>query len=88
MVGADSPQVLEAIRRDAGELGRALAEAGVRTDAQSSRFDRGHQSSGGGDLPRPWRQAPGDARAQSAKSNDEPIRYRPHRGAGGVNLMA
>jgi flagellar hook-length control protein FliK len=87
VVGADSPQVLEALRRDAGELGRALADAGVRTDAQSFRFDRG-QSSGGGDLPRPWRQAQGDARAQPGESDDDAIRYRPLRGAGRVNLMA
>jgi flagellar hook-length control protein FliK len=87
VVGADSPQVLEAIRRDAGELGRALAEAGVRTDAQSFRFDRGYQS-GGGDLPRPWRQAQGDAWARSGESDDEPTRYGPLRGAGRVNLMA
>ncbi len=88
VVGADSPQVLDAIRRDAGELGRALADAGVRTDAQSFRFDRGHQSGGGGDLPRPWRQGQGDTRAQPGENDDEPIRYRPLRGAGRVNLMA
>lgn len=74
VVGANSPQVLEAIRRDAGELGRALADAGVRTDAQSFRFDRGHQSGGGDDLPRSWRQEQGDARAQPGESDDEPIR--------------
>jgi flagellar hook-length control protein FliK len=89
VLAADSPQVLDAIRRDAGELGRALADAGVRTDAQSFRFDRGdHSSGGGGDLPRPWRQGQGDARAQSRDNDDEPIRYRPLRGAGRVNLMA
>ena len=88
VVGADSPQVLDAIRRDAGELGRALADAGVRTDAQSFRFDRGHQSGGGGDLPRPWRQGQGGTRAQPGENDDEPIRYRPLRGAGRVNLMA
>ncbi|CAA9511039.1 MAG: hypothetical protein AVDCRST_MAG31-895 [uncultured Sphingomonas sp.] len=87
VVGADSPQVLDAMRRDAGELGRTLAEAGVRTDAQSFRFDRGSHGGGGGDLPRPWRHGQGEGREQSAPQADEP-RYRPLRSTGRIDLMA
>jgi hypothetical protein len=44
--------VLEAIRRDTADLTRALADAGVRTDGQSFRFDRGGQGDAGrGDSP-------------------------------------
>ncbi len=87
MVGAESPQVLDAMRRDAADLQRALADAGVRTDAQSFRFDRGSQSGGGGEPPRPWRHGPHEGRDQLGSSEEEP-RYRPLRSLGRVDLMA
>lgn len=47
IVSADSSVVLDTLRRDSGDLHRALADAGIRTDGQSFRFDR--QGQGGQD---------------------------------------
>ncbi len=47
VVSADTSAALEMLRRDAGDLGRALADAGVRADGQSLRFDT--RTSGGND---------------------------------------
>lgn len=89
VVGAESAQVLDTIRRDLADLQRTLAEAGVRTDAQSFRFDRGGHSGGGdGALPRPWRHGRGEADGQGATPDEEPPRYRPLRSVGRVDLMA
>lgn len=38
-VAAESPAALEMLRRDSGDLVRALNDAGVRTDSQSFQFD-------------------------------------------------
>ena len=46
VIATENPAVLEALRRDASDLTRAFAEAGLRTDGQSLRFD------GGGDQAR------------------------------------
>lgn len=40
VVAAESPAALELLRRETGELARALADAGVRTDANSFSFGR------------------------------------------------
>jgi flagellar hook-length control protein FliK len=39
VVTAENQAALDMLRRDAGDLGRSLADAGVRADAQSFRFD-------------------------------------------------
>jgi hypothetical protein len=39
-VRADNPQALDMLRRDAGDLGRSLADAGIRADSSSFSFDR------------------------------------------------
>ena len=45
-VSAESPAVLEMLRRDSADLARALNDAGVRTDSQSFQFDgRGQRDS-------------------------------------------
>jgi len=54
VVSADSPMVAEAIRRDTAELARALGDAGVRTDGQSFRFDRGGTDGGSQPHQTPW----------------------------------
>lgn len=38
-MSAESPAALEMLRRESGDLSRALADAGVRSDSQSLRFD-------------------------------------------------
>ena len=47
-VAADSIAALDMLRREAGDLNRALADAGVRTDQQSLRFDGRHGDTGQG----------------------------------------
>ncbi len=94
-VSADSPQALDMLRRDAGDLGRSLADAGIRTDSSSFSFDsrdsgagqfaqQQHGHPGGDGRPRhpgaPFRDADG--------SEATPIPYRPLRASGRVDLMA
>jgi len=90
IVSADMPTVLEALRSDLSQLNRALEQAGVRTDAQSFRFDQG----GGADPGSQWQQRyqqqasgrNGDAEA-FAMAEDE-IAWRPMATNGRVNMMA
>lgn len=93
VMSADSPAALDMLRRESGDLNRALADAGIRSDAQSLRFDarsgdqgqggshsgqRGQQSQSGGS------QGPaGDGAADLAD-----VHYRPLRSSGQVDLMA
>ncbi|MET0269695.1 MAG: flagellar hook-length control protein FliK, partial [Sphingomonas sp.] len=39
VLAAETPAALDVLRRDSADLGRALSDAGMRTDAQSFRFD-------------------------------------------------
>lgn len=92
VVAADSPAALEMLRREAGDLTRALADAGVRADPQSFRFDsrnpdagaswqRGQQGSDGRGGQGGPAQGGGDA------GDDQPA-YRPLRTSGRVDMMA
>ena len=45
-ISADSPAALDLLRRDAGDLGRALTDAGIRADASSFRFDSRNSAAG------------------------------------------
>ncbi|WP_114955016.1 flagellar hook-length control protein FliK [Sphingosinicella terrae] len=60
VVAADAPAALEALRQEIGDLGRALDQAGVKTDSDSIRFDRG---SGGGDNGSAWQRYQGQERS-------------------------
>jgi flagellar hook-length control protein FliK len=97
-VTADSPAALDMLRRDAGDLGRALSDAGIRADASSFRFDSRSPDSGqfaqqqhqggqqGGD------QRGGGRRQQGGDDNDfggtTPQAYRQLRTSGRIDLMA
>ena len=96
-VSAESPAALEMLRRDAGDLGRALTDAGVPADAASFHFDqRGGEASqfaqqqpdargGGRD-----RQSGGSRRDEAARSGISkagPL-YRPLRTNGRIDLTA
>lgn len=91
VVSADNPAALDILRRDAGDLTRSLSDSGLRTDAQSFKFD----ARGGEQGQQPWhrQQAAGsDHRAKSDASafptvEDEPI-YRRLRESGRVDMMA
>lgn len=92
VVAADSPAALEMLRREAGDLTRALSDAGVRADPQSFRFDsrnpdagsswqRGQQSSDG-------RGAQGGLAQGGSDAGDDQPAYRPLRTSGRVDMMA
>lgn len=88
LVGADSQQVLDLLRRDSAELGRVLADAGVRTDSQSFRFDRGNGSAGEG-AAHQWAGAQGEFAHQDEGEMSEPLLpYRPLSRSGRVDLIA
>ncbi|MBJ6122064.1 flagellar hook-length control protein FliK [Sphingomonas mollis] len=91
VVAAESPAALDLLRRDSADLGRSLAEAGIRSDAQSFRFDtRQGSADGSGQGGQRWRQqsAAGTRTiAQATDDNPEPV-YRPLRTQGRVDLMA
>ncbi|WP_375195293.1 flagellar hook-length control protein FliK [Sphingobium sp.] len=96
VMSADSPAALDMLRRESGDLNRALADAGIRSDAQSLRFDTrsGDQGQGAGQ---------GWQRGHSGGQQDQGGRphpaddgagdfidphYRPLRASGQVDLMA
>lgn len=88
-VRTESAQAMDLLRQDAPDLARTLDQAGVRTDAQSFRFEnRGGDSSG----QQAQQQHQQSNRGQFASSDDdagaaEPI-YRPVRSDGQVDLIA
>lgn len=95
VVAAESPAALDLLRRDSADLGRALADAGVRSDAQSFRFDA---RAGGGDGGQPWQRqrggqdggqgsVPGRGYADAGSASEE-LLCRPLRTSGRVDLMA
>lgn len=90
IVAADSPAALDMLRRESAELGRALNDAGIRSDAQSFRFD-----SRSGDSQQSWHRSQqggannGNSQTADASEFDEAeVVHRPLRGSGQVDLMA
>ncbi|MDF0542546.1 flagellar hook-length control protein FliK [Sphingobium sp. H39-3-25] len=92
VMAADSPAALDMLRRETGDLSRALADAGVRADAQSLKFDsrasdqgqggyRGQQGSAGGN-------GRGDGGTGSAETASADPIYRQLRSSGRIDLMA
>jgi flagellar hook-length control protein FliK len=91
VVAADAPAVLEALRSDISELNRALEQAGVRTDSQSFRFDRGGSGDSGGQWQQRYQQQAstrhGGTGDPSVTAENNPA-YRPMSTNGRVNVMA
>lgn len=89
VVSADNPAALDLLRRESGDLGRALADAGVRSDNQSLRFDANGSGGGGnaGGQPRQGQRAQGPDLDFAGNGNDDPI-HRPLASSGHVDLMA
>lgn len=97
VVSADSASSLDMLRREATDLNRALADAGVRSDGQSLRFDSRSGGQGGGQNGgQRWQgeqgrqaglQSPGGGLSDGFGGSDDPI-YRPLRSSGHVDLMA
>ena len=87
-VRTESAQAMDLLRQDAPDLARTLDQAGVRTDAQSFRFENRGGDGGGQQAQQHGQQN----RSQFASSDDdagiaEPI-YRPIRSDGQVDLLA
>jgi flagellar hook-length control protein FliK len=91
IVSADMPAVLEALRSDLSQLNRALEQAGVRTDAQSFRFDQGGSPDPGSQWQQRYQQQASSSRSGDAEAfamADDEIAYRPMATNGRVNMMA
>jgi hypothetical protein len=85
VVGAETAQVLDLLRRDSADLGRAMADAGVRSDSQSFRFeDRG----GDARQDRPQPQRPRGAKHDDRPDTPAADRFQPLRWRGQMNVIA
>ena len=90
IVAADAPAVLEALRSDISELNRALEQAGVRTDSQSFRFDRGSSGDSGGQWQQRYQQQASGRHSGTGEpvTDEDSPAYRPMSTNGRVNMMA
>lgn len=91
LVSADNFAALDMLRRDSVDLGRALADAGVRADAESLRFDtRAGNGGGGGQSWQRHSEPGGSARTNVHADTPEDITpaYRPLRTRGRVDISA
>ena len=95
VMSADSSTAAEMLRRESTDLNRALADAGIRADGQSLRFDTraGGGQDGGQNGNSRWQGGQG-AQGQAASGfadsfggGDDPV-YRSLRSSGHVDLMA
>ncbi len=87
-VRTESAQAMDLLRQDVPDLARTLDQAGVRTDAQSFRFE--NRSGDGGGQQAQQQQAQNRGRFASSEDDAaiaEPI-YRPIRSDGQVDLLA
>ncbi len=87
-VSADSARALDLLRQDLPDLARTLDQAGVRTDAQSFRFES--RTGGDGQQGQPHQQRGDDTRRHQAANDEfEPTpAYRAIRGDGQVDVLA
>ncbi|MDC7812572.1 flagellar hook-length control protein FliK [Sphingomonas koreensis] len=89
VMSADSPAALDMLRRESGDLNRALADAGIRSDAQSLRFDARSSDQGQGGNQSGQRGQQGSQGSTGDGSADlADVQYRPLRSSGQVDLMA
>lgn len=96
VMSVDSPAALDMLRRESGELNRALNDAGVKSDGQSLRFDA--RSDGGASQGGPQHGSERDAQSQQARSGGDsrpfgqgqanPADYQPLRTTTQVDLIA
>jgi flagellar hook-length control protein FliK len=93
VMSADSPAALDMLRRESGDLNRALADAGIRSDAQSLRFDarsgdQGQGGSHGGQRGQQAQSGGSQGPAGDSAADLADVHYRPLRSSGQVDLMA
>jgi flagellar hook-length control protein FliK len=87
VVTAENHSALALLQREAGDLYRALGDAGVRTDGQSFRFDSQNSGAGSQQGRHGQQDMRGSGAARAAASEDEPV-YRPLRASGRIDMMA
>lgn len=89
---ADSQHTLDLLRQDAPDLGRALDQAGIRSDAGSFRFESRDGGTGSNANGQSGSQQQGQSRGSNQQFQDEPdiqaAAYRPVRSDGQVDLIA
>lgn len=85
VVSASTPEALALLHRDSALLDQAMLSAGVRTDAQSFRFDS-HAGSGGQHRPEARDQAERDS--VHLPDSAEPAVVQPLRSSGTLDLLA
>ncbi|WP_294330219.1 flagellar hook-length control protein FliK [uncultured Sphingomonas sp.] len=89
---ADSQHTLDLLRQDAPDLGRALDQAGIRSDAGSFRFESRDGGTGSNANGQSASQQQGQSRGSNQQFQDEPdiqtAAYRPVRSDGQVDLIA
>nr|WP_315382947.1 flagellar hook-length control protein FliK [uncultured Sphingomonas sp.] len=87
---AESQHTLELLRQEAPDLGRALDQAGIRSDASSFRFESrdGGTSSGGNGQQASQQQSRGGNQQFHDEPDAQTAAYRPIRGDGQVDLIA
>lgn len=88
---AESPAALDMLRREAGDLGRALADAGVRADTQSLKFGTRDGESGSSSWQRQQQDGgrrDGERHPDQHAADIDEAPYRPLRAAGQIDLMA
>jgi flagellar hook-length control protein FliK len=88
-VRAESAHALDLLRQDAPDLGRALDQAGIRSDTQSFRFEsRGEGSNAQAQHQQQHQNASGGQLAGNDETETTDIAYRGIRGDGQVDLLA
>jgi flagellar hook-length control protein FliK len=90
VMSTESPAALDLLRRESADLNRALADAGVRSDGQSLRFDA-RSGEGAEQGAQRWRQdRSGGSHGSSDGSGGDLVepQYRPLRANGQVDLIA
>lgn len=89
---ADSQHTLDLLRQDAPDLGRALDQAGIRSDAGSFRFESRDGGAGSNANGQSASQQQSQSRGSNQQFQDEPdiqaAAYRPIRSDGQVDLIA
>ncbi len=88
---AESQAALDMLRRDAADLGRALADAGVRADNQSLKFGARDGESGSSSWQRQHQDGgrrDGERHPDQQPADTDEAQYRPLRSAGQIDLMA
>lgn len=92
VVAAESPVALELLKRESGDLNRALVDAGVKTDTGSFRFDSRSSGSEAGSGWQRQQNAGHGGHASSRYADASPIAEEPAyyslRTSGSVDLMA